>query len=122
MAYKFTTVSRSDVQKENAYILYMIVGSYFNKCICLNKITECNLYLYYREMPVGKQLAREKQVIERTEKAIGFMADDLKDLHCQVEIRRDAEEIRLVFRTWFHTILVTVEPKGRYSFKAVPPL
>ena len=122
MAYKFTTVSRSDVQKENAYILYMIVGSYFNKCICLNKITECNLYLYYREMPVGKQLAREKQVIDRTEKAIGFMADDLKDLHCQVEIRRDAEEIRLVFRTWFHTILITVESNGRYRFRAVPLL
>ena len=119
MAYKFTTVSRSDVQKENAYILYMIVGSYFNKCICINKITECNLYLYYREMPVGKQLAREKQVIDRTEKAIGFMADDLKDLHCQVEILQVADEFRLVFRTWFHRIVVTVASDGRYRFKAV---
>ena len=122
MAYKFTTVSSSNVQEENAYILYMIVGSYFNRCICVNRLTEGNLFLYYKEMPAGKQLYREKQVIDRTEKAIGFMADDLKDLHCQVEIRRDAEEIRLVFRTWFHTILVTVEPKGRYRFKAVPPL
>ena len=122
MAYKFITVSRSNAQKENAFILYMIVGSYFNKCICLNKITECNLYLYYREMPVGKQLAREKQVIDRMERELGSLAEDLKDMNCEVEILQAADEIRLVFRTWFHTILITVESNGRYRFRAVPLL
>ncbi len=119
MAYKFATVSSSNVQKENAYILYMIVGSYFNRCICVNRLTEGNLFLYYKEMPAGKQLYREKQVIDRTERAIGSLAEDLKDMNCEVEILQVADEFRLVFRTWFHRIVVTVASDGRYRFKAV---
>lgn len=122
MAYKFITVSRSNAQKENAFILYMIVGSYFNKCICVNRSLESNLFLYYKEMPAGKQLHREKQVIDRTERELGSLAEDLKDMNCEVEILQVADELRLVFRTWFHTIVITVESNGRYRFRAVPLL
>lgn len=38
-------------QKEDGrYIVYMIVGSYFNKVICKNRAMATRLYLYYAEM------------------------------------------------------------------------
>lgn len=44
MAYKFIEKKKA-TQEEMAYIVYMIVGSYFNKAICKNQIMAKRLYL-----------------------------------------------------------------------------
>ena len=49
MVYKFVEKHKT-VQEEMAYIVYMIVGSYFNKVICNNRAMATRLYLYYAEM------------------------------------------------------------------------
>ena len=46
MVYKFVE-KRNTLQEEMAYIVYMAVGSYFNKTICKNQAMSDRLYLYY---------------------------------------------------------------------------
>ena len=54
MAYKFTEKTNS-IQQQTAYVLYMMIGSYFNKSVCSNKLLETSLSLHYQELPVKRQ-------------------------------------------------------------------
>lgn len=42
-----------------AYIVYMIVGCYFNEAICKNWAMATRIYLYYAEMKEATQEANE---------------------------------------------------------------
>jgi len=48
MRYSFTEKT-SHRQQETAYMLYMIIGSYFHRCSCRSKALEENLFLYYKD-------------------------------------------------------------------------
>ena len=47
MRYSFVEKT-SHRQQETAYMLYMIIGSYFHRCRCKSKAVEENLFLYYK--------------------------------------------------------------------------
>ena len=56
-----------------AYIVYMIVGSYFNKAICRNPVMADRLYLYYSEMKETTQEAKEQKVIMQADYELKHM-------------------------------------------------
>lgn len=117
MAYNFVTIKSSNVQKENAYILYMILSSYFHKCICRSKITEENLFLYYKNMSTGKQEKRESQIINAVGRAIGKKEQSLADLNCEFWILIENGQYRLIFKTWFEEVTAIVNKDGKYQIK-----
>jgi len=60
MRYSFVEKT-SHRQQETAYMLYMIIGSYFHRCRCKSKAVEENLFLYYKELREKKQVEKESK-------------------------------------------------------------
>ena len=92
MRYSFTEKT-SHRQQETAYMLYMIIGSYFHRCSCRSKALEENLFLYYKEL-------QEKRLAEMNAEVVISRADDLYILR---------------FYTGFERVVVTVDEKGCYE-------
>ena len=75
MRYSFTEKT-SHRQQETAYMLYMIIGSYFHRCSCRSKALEENLFLYYKELQEKRQVEKERQIIRVSE---GVLKDNKTD-------------------------------------------
>ena len=71
MRYAFLE-KRSNKQQETAYMVYMIIGSYFHKCTCKTKILENKLFLSYKEMGKDKQEEKESRIIKVVERVLGL--------------------------------------------------
>ena len=106
-----------NIQKETAYILYMIIGSYFHKCICKSKMMEKNLLLYYKEMTKSKQEYMEQQIIRKVEQLFGKKQTELANMNSEATISIDENVYQIVFRTWFEDVAATVDKKGKYEIK-----
>ena len=102
-------------QRENAYILYMMIGSYFRRCHCVSCGVEQNLYLYYQEMPMNRQTKAEEQVLRRFNRKFEEFSHCLEDLECKVHIRYVKDNYIIYFATGFEEIIVTVYPNGQYK-------
>ena len=103
-------------QKENAFILYMMIGSMYGKCICRTPYLADTLLLYYREMPEGKQIRQETNVLRFLEREHGAFFADLGDLHCEARLMMDkAGDCRILFGSGIEDVEVRVEPDGRYE-------
>ena len=118
MAYRFTE-KESMKQQQNAYALYMILGSYFNKSICANKLQETTLFLYYQELPAVKQEKLEAKLIATVEKQLEEILPKISKMNCKVHILRRGEEYHLFFRTGFETVSVVVDQKGNYQIQVI---
>lgn len=60
----------NDKQNALAYVIYMIVGSYFTKTKCISRYMERKLYLYYKEIGVNTQYIIEENCIKFAEKVL----------------------------------------------------
>lgn len=69
-----------------AYIVYMIVGSCFNRAICKNPAMANRLYLYYAEMKEATQEAKEQKVIAQAERIFKTCEKVLEGMNCEVVI------------------------------------
>ncbi len=119
MSYQFAE-KVSHKQQETAYILYMIIGSYFHKTACCSKCMEESLKLYYLDMKEEKQMALEEQVIRNAEQILGFYEDTLSLLNCRVSVIQNEGLYQLSFYTGFEKIEAVVDSKGRYRIKFIP--
>ena len=115
----YKNVEESNKQQQTCFVLYMIVGSYFHKSTCTNKVLEKQLYLYYREMPFRQQCGLEERVIEDTEKDLREILPALAELNCTVSIRRRGGEYHLQFNTGFEGVVVTVDGNEDYRIRTV---
>ena len=106
-------------QQETAYMIYMIVGSYFHKCSCRSKALEENLFLHYKEMPVKRQQEKEWQIIRVSEGVLGECLASMAQMNAEVFISKTDEMYVLRFYTGFEDIVVTVDDKGRYDISLV---
>lgn len=111
MAYKFVE-KRKTVQEEMAYIVYMIVGSYFNKAICKNWAMATRLYLYYAEMKEATQEANEQKVIAQAEHTFKGYEKNLEGMNCEVMLAFKEGRYVLDFVTGFEHIHAEVDRKG----------
>lgn len=63
MANLYTKTRKKTRQEENAYMLYMMIGSCFHRCSCHSRMLKKNLFLYYKEMNPNNQLTREEEIL-----------------------------------------------------------
>lgn len=59
--------NRIKTQKAMDYIVYMIVGSYFDGMECMNKKVEKKLFLFYKDIRTKRQYAMEEKCIRYVE-------------------------------------------------------
>lgn len=111
----YTMTRKNNPQQENAYILYMIIGSCFAKVYCRSKLMEDKLYLCYTEMKRERQESREEQIITQTEHKLGAYLEVLGKMNCEVHITRRNNDYYLDFYTGFENIRVRVDSQGRYT-------
>lgn len=114
MRYSFTEKT-SHRQQETAYMLYMIIGSYFHKCICRSKALEENLFLYYKELGENRQVDKERQIIRVSEGVLKDNMTDLAEMNAEAIISKVDNLYILSFYTGFERIVVTVDDKGCYE-------
>ena len=118
MRYSFTE-KRSHRQQETAYMLYMIIGSYFHRCSCRSKALEENLFLYYKELQEKRQVEKERQIIRVSEGVLGECLASMAQMNAEVFISKTDEMYVLRFYTGFEDIVATVDDKGRYDISLV---
>ena len=111
MRYSFTEKT-SHRQQETAYMLYMIVGSYFHRCSCRSKALEENLFLYYKELGENRQIDKERQIIRVSEGVLKDNMTDLAEMNAEAIISKVDNLYILSFYTGFERIVVTVDDKG----------
>lgn len=118
MRYSFTEKT-SHRQQETAYMLYMIIGSYFHRCSCRSKALEENLLLYYKELQEKRQVEKERQIIRVSEGVLGECLASMAQMNAEVFISKTDEMYVLRFYTGFEDIVATVDDKGRYDISLV---
>lgn len=116
MRYSFTEKT-SHRQQETAYMLYMIISSYFHKCYCRSKVLEEKLFLYYQELQENKQVEKERQIIKVSEGVLKKCMTELAEMNAEAVISKVDDLYILSFYTGFERVVVTVDAKGRYEIK-----
>lgn len=116
MAYKFVE-KRKTVQEEMAYIVYMIVDSYFNKTICKNQAMSNRFYLCYTEMKEATQEAKEQRVITQAARAFKAYEKVLEGMNCENVIAFREGRYVLDFTTGFEHVYAEVNRKGNYKIQ-----
>ncbi|MBQ7774660.1 MAG: hypothetical protein IJ379_06895 [Lachnospiraceae bacterium] len=111
MAYQFVE-KKSRKQQENAYIVYMMLGSFFEKAVCKAKFLEKSLFLYYKDLSAEKQVKREEEILNDLEKQLAQYMDELKDNNCQVHIQYKDENYVLQFVADNMLIETIIDKKG----------
>ena len=111
MAFKFAE-KRKTIQEEIAYIVYMIVGSYFNKTLCCNQLVVDRLYLYYMEMKQAAQEKKENKIIALADKILKDYDNILRVMNCEVMIEFKNNKYFLEFITGFERVHAEVDSKG----------
>lgn len=114
MRYSFVEKT-SHRQQETAYMLYMIISSYFHKCSCKSKAVEENLFLYYKELQEKKQVEKERQIIKVSEGVLKDNIVDLAEMNAEAVISKVNDLYILSFYTGFERVVVTVDDKGCYE-------
>lgn len=85
------------------YCMYMMLASYFGKSVCVSKIQEEKLFLYYRELKPQEQIDMEQQCIKLIEKELlkklpekvwGFQVE----VHLRGNERSPETEIQIRFK------------------------
>lgn len=112
MAYKFTE-RRKTIQEAAAYVVYMIVSSYYNKEICRNQFAADRLYLYYKEQGAKKQEMMEADVIVQADKSLKQYEDILALMNCESKIYYQNGRYMIEFLTGFERVHAEVDRKGR---------
>lgn len=118
MAYKFVEKKKM-TQEEVAYIVYMIVGSYFNKVTCKNIFIEESLYLHYMDMKEKAQETKEQRIIQQAEKSLKGYRKVLEKMNCEVVISSRNNRYNLDFLTGFERIHAEVDIKGNCDISVI---
>ena len=117
MAALYTSISKPDSLKADAYIIYMMVGSYFASCKCDNAILEKRLFLNYKDLSLNKQYAREEKILEKMKKLGEDYFDRFSDMDVLARISFEKGEASILFYADKKVILkVRVDKKGSVTF------
>jgi hypothetical protein len=104
-------------QYEIAYVLYMIIGSYFEKCYCRSVVMEERLYLYYQEMSQTKQTSLERKIIYYFERNFKKLKEQIEGLRCNTYIYYKNGSCVIYFKTGFEDIIVKVDQNEKYEIQ-----
>jgi len=115
MKMETTNSRRYNSQYSEAYIVYMIIGSYFADCVCSNELEEKHLYLHYKEMPANRQLRDEKSVIDFFERHYRDLIVGISGLKCEAFFRKLCGNYYVCFDTGFERIMAVISPEGKFD-------
>lgn len=119
MAALYTSNSKPDSLKADAYIIYMMMGSYFKECKCDNAILEKRLFLNYKDLSLNKQYAREEKILAKIDKLDENFLDRFTDVEAKVRISFADDSADVVFYNNGKILLkATVDKKGTMAFLA----
>ena len=110
--YRFTE-KRKTIQEAMAYVVYMIVGSYFNRETCRNQFAADRLYLYYKELGANKQEMMEACIIAQAGKVLKRYEDILSVMNCESKIRVENGRYLIDFLTGFEHVHTEVDQRGK---------
>ena len=120
MALKYTERRRT-IQEAAAYVVYMIVGSYYNKEVCRNQFTADRLYLYYKEQGAKKQEHMEAGIIAKAERALKPYEQVLAVMNCESRIYFRDGKYCIDFLTGFEHVHAEVDKAGRCEIRVEQP-
>lgn len=80
MAAIYTSNTKPDTLKADTYIIYMMMGSYFNSCECDNSRMEKKLFLNYKDFSFNKQYTREERILGKIAALGDEYLDSLADM------------------------------------------
>ncbi len=98
-------------QYETLYIIYMMAGSYFGKCVFPGNM-EIRLKMYYMEMNEGDQVKTESNVEKQFRKAVRN-ADQLCGLMAEFRVKFSDDMAYAYFETGFCDVMFAVSLKGK---------
>ena len=107
----------SENQLAAAYIVYMMVGSFFKSCKLQSPIRMNSLRVHYAEMRVNSQLSVERRVEKDFEERFASYLDLFAESQCLVSIRDSGDVICLTFDTGFEQLKATIDREGQYDFE-----
>ena len=101
---------RYDAQMASAYILYMMLGSAFERCVFASSAMEERLRFEYMKMPLDDQYGLE-------EKIIGWMEAEqeiriYEDIRSKVFTYQEDASMGIRFETYFGAIELLVDRDG----------
>lgn len=103
---------RYSIQLAKVYIIYMMLGSYFKSCQCINPCEAGHLYLHYQEMPVQKQFRQEEQILRIANEIHPEFRRRIDELKCAVRFFQSEGDYYVYFSTGFEGILAIVDMDG----------
>ena len=106
----------NSIQMQMMYIIYMIVGSYFQSCKCANQVRETNLFLYYQDMRQGDQISKESKVEREFVHGFHGYLETFAELAAEVHFEFGEKESKVFFETGLEEIVATVRADGTFSF------
>ena len=116
----YTSNTKPDTLKADAYIVYMMMGDYFKSCVCDNTRFEKKLLLNYKDFSFNKQYSREEKILGKIEGLGEEFLDSLADIDVKARITIDEMQATVIFYTEDKKVIVkvTVDKKGAIVFTA----
>lgn len=115
----YTSNTKPDTLKADAYIIYMMMGSYFNSCVSDNTRFEKKLFLNYKDFSFNKQYSREEKIISKIENLGEEFLNSLENLDVFAKITVGDNDATVIFYTEDNVIVkAVVDKKGAMTFTA----
>jgi len=113
MAYFKVGTVKCDRQMANAYILYMMAGSLFERARLTNPIIERNLRNQYRELSQAKQERQESFTENMLNQIVGDYTEAFGRMKSDIYVKKQDGCYCFWFRTGFEEIIAAVDSHGR---------
>ncbi|MBQ9065381.1 MAG: hypothetical protein IJ123_08045 [Blautia sp.] len=106
----------SEVQLATAYIIYMMIGSYFKSCKPLSKIRINSLFVHYADMRVNSQFSVERRVEWEFTEHFSDYIPLFNESICEAGIREDKDKLYIDFNTGLEKLTAAIDAEGKYEF------
>ena len=116
MAYQFVE-KKKHPQEQMAFIVYMILSSYFHKAVCRDAVMAERLYLYYKDLSEKSQWYKEEKVIKAAQKVLGSYEKLFAQMNCEVRIRKRKECYRIDLITGFEQVRAEIDEEGGFEIE-----
>lgn len=119
MGYFTVSTVKCDKQMANAYILYMMAGSLFEKARLTSRMTEANLRNQYRELSEAKQEQQEVYTEKKLQQYVSEYMTVFQQMQTDIYVKKQEGIYYFWFRTGFEEIIAAVDQKGKISLELV---
>ena len=113
MGYFTVRTVKCDKQMANAYILYMMAGSLFDKARLTNSLIEGNLRNQYRELAEAKQEQQETYIENKLKQYVSEYITAFQQMKSDIYVKKQDGYYFFWFRTGFEEMIASVDRNGR---------